>query len=96
MANRPASAVAFVLSVFLLKLTAAYAADPAACKTYAKVALHQVRDGLTNPACAARLQGAGWSTDFAVHYEWCLGVSLAAMDAEMDMRFRHLKGCAGR
>jgi hypothetical protein len=55
-----------------------------------------VRDGLTNPACAARLQGAGWSTDFAVHYEWCLGVSLAAMDAEMDMRFRYLKGCAVR
>jgi hypothetical protein len=96
MANRPASAVACVLSVFLLDLTAAHAADPGFCKPYAKAALNQVRGGLTEPACASHFQGARWSTEFAVHYEWCLGVSAGDADAERDARARYLKGCAGR
>jgi hypothetical protein len=100
MANRPASAVAFVLlifsSIFLLELTAAHAADPAFCKPYAKAALNQVRGGLIDPACASHFQGTRWSTDFAVHYEWCLGVSAGDADAERDARTRYLKGCIGR
>jgi hypothetical protein len=55
-----------------------------------------VRGGLTEPACASHFQGARWSTDFAVHYEWCLGVSAGDADAERDARTRYLKGCAGR
>jgi hypothetical protein len=51
---------------------------------------------LTNPACASGLQGARWSTDFAVHYEWCLGASLGATGTERDARTQYLKGCAGR
>ncbi|MEI9925468.1 MAG: hypothetical protein WDN50_20255 [Bradyrhizobium sp.] len=100
MANRRACAVAFVLSiflsVFLLNLTAAQAADPAFCKPYAKAALSQVRGGLIHPACASHFQGTRWSTDFAAHYEWCLGVSAGDADAERDARARYLKGCIGR
>ena len=96
MANRPASAVALVLSIFLLNLTAAHAADPAFCKSYAKAALNQVRGGLVDPACASHFQGSRWSTDFAVHYEWCLGVSAGDADVERDARARYLKGCVGR
>jgi hypothetical protein len=96
MANRLVLAVAFVLSVFLSDLTAAHAADPGFCKPYAKAALNQVRGGLTEPACASHFQGARWSTDFAVNYEWCLGVSAGDADAERDARTRYLKGCAGR
>jgi hypothetical protein len=79
-----------------LGLTAAQAADPAFCKPYAQAALNQVRGGLSNPACAPRLQGARWSSDFAVHYEWCLTASFAAAGGERDARTRFLRECAGR
>jgi hypothetical protein len=97
MTNRLGSIFALVLSVFLVcGLTAAHAADPAFCKQYAQAALNQVRSGLANPACAATLQGARWSTDFAVHYEWCVGASFAAAGAERDARTRQLRACTGR
>jgi hypothetical protein len=77
-------------------LIAARAADPAFCKPYARAALNQVHTGLADPACGGGLQGARWSTDFSVHYEWCLGASLAEAGAERDARARVLRGCAGR
>jgi hypothetical protein len=96
MANRLRSAGAFALSMFLITgLTAAHAADPGFCKPYAQAALTQVRGGLANPACAGGMQGARWSTDFAVHYEWCLGASFGAAGTERDMRTRYLRGCTG-
>jgi hypothetical protein len=91
-----------IVSTFLLLLffvsggTAAHAADPGFCRQYAKASLNQVRGGLANPACAGGLQGARWSSDFAVHYEWCLGASYGAAGAERDVRTRLLRGCAGR
>ena len=96
MLSKAALAVVSVLSVFLPGLTAAHAVDPGFCRQYAKAALNQVRGGLTDPACASGLQGARWSTDFAVHYEWCLGASVGAAGTEGDARMQHLKGCAGR
>jgi hypothetical protein len=41
-------------------------------------ALNQVRGGLANPRCAGGLQGTRWSSDFAIHYERCLGASFGA------------------
>jgi hypothetical protein len=93
MATKLRSAVAFAFLV--CGLTAAHAADPDFCKQYAKTALIQVRGGLSDPACGGGLQGTRWSTDFAVHYEWCLGVSLDAAGTERDTRTRYLRGCTG-
>jgi hypothetical protein len=76
--------------------TAGHAADPGFCREYTRAALNQVRGGLADPRCAGRLQGAKWSTDFAVHYEWCLGVSAAAAGEERDARTQYLKACNGR
>ncbi|MEA2912867.1 MAG: hypothetical protein QOJ15_4948 [Bradyrhizobium sp.] len=88
---------AFVLSVFLVSgLTAARAADPGFCKQYTQAALNQVRGGLANPRCAGGLQGARWSSDFAVHYERCLGASFGAAGTERDARTQYLRGCTGR
>jgi hypothetical protein len=97
MANRPAFVVSMLLSglMLLLTLTLAQAADPGFCKQYAKAALNQVRGGLTSPACAGRLEGVRWSTDFAVHYEWCLGASTGAAGDEREARTRFLRGCSG-
>lgn len=87
----------FLLSVsFVSGVTAANAADPGFCRQYAKASLNQVRGGFANPACAGGLQGARWSSDFAVHYEWCLGASYGAAGVERDARTRFLRGCAGR
>jgi hypothetical protein len=81
---------------FLSGWTAARAADPAFCKQYAQAALNQVRGGLANLRCAGGLQGARWSTEFAVHYEWCLGASFGAAGAERDERTQFLRSCTGR
>lgn len=87
----------FLLSMFFFSgVTAAHAADPGFCRQYAQASLNQVRGGFANPACAGGLQGARWSSDFAVHYEWCLGASYGAAGAERDARTRFLRRCAGR
>ena len=97
MANGLRLTVALLASAFLVSgLTAAQAADPGFCRQYARSALDQVRAGLSDPACGGALKGSRWSSDFAVHYEWCLGVSLGAAGDEKDFRTRHLKGCAIR
>lgn len=94
MANRMPFWVALVFSALAIAgPTAARAADPGFCKQYATAALNQVRGGLANSRCAGSLQGARWSTDFAVHYEWCLGVSFGAAGTERDARTRILRGC---
>ena len=95
MANRLRLIVGCVVSAFLISgLTAADAADPGFCRQYAQAALNQVRDGLANPRCAGGLQGARWSSEFAVHYEWCLGASFGAAGTERDSRTQYLRGCS--
>jgi len=54
------------------------------------------KPGKAYAQAAGRLQGVRWSSDFAVHYEWCLGASLGAAGAERDARTKFLRGCAGR
>jgi hypothetical protein len=94
MANRLMLTAALLASVFLIAgPKAAQAADPAFCKQYSNAALTQVRLGLGNPRCAPGLQGARWSSDFAVHYEWCLGANFGAAGAERDARTQYLRGC---
>jgi hypothetical protein len=97
MTNRAPFVVAVVLSGFLVSgLTAAHAADPGFCRQYAQAALNQVRGGFNNPTCVGGLQGARWSPEFSVHYEWCLGASFGAAGAERDARTRFLRACTGR
>jgi hypothetical protein len=90
--------LATVLSASLITLapTVVHAADPGFCRQYARAALVQVRDGLASPVCGRALQGRRWSSDFAVHYEWCLGVNNAAAEDESGARTIHLKRCAIR
>jgi hypothetical protein len=96
MANRLRFFAVFFFATFSVSgLTAAHAADPGFCKQYSQAALNQVRGGLSNPACAGGMQGARWSTDFAVHYEWCLGASFGAAGGERDARTHYLRGCTG-
>jgi hypothetical protein len=89
-------AVCFLPVFWVCGLSGARAADPGFCRQFAKAAISQVREALADPRCGAGLQGARWSTDFAVHYEWCLGASLDAAGAERGARTRFLRACASR
>ncbi len=84
--------VAAAISILLIE-TPAWASDPASCKQYARGALVQVRGGLASPRCGAALQGVRWSTEFAVHYEWCLEAEPLTIAAEHEARRKALKGC---
>lgn len=97
MANRlPVLAACFLSALLMAGLTAADAADPGFCRQYAQAALKQVRGALSNPRCGGGLQGARWSADFPVHYEWCLGADYGAAGAERDARTRYLRACTSR
>jgi hypothetical protein len=92
----PIAAFFALLSLVVARADAVRAADPAFCKPYARAALVQVREGLASPRCGAGLQGTRWSTEFSVHYEWCLEASSDAIAAERDARAKILKGCSDR
>ena len=95
MARKWRDIAGLVLAVLLVASpTIVRAADPAFCKQYARGALVQVRGGLASPRCGAGLQGTRWSTDFAVHYEWCLETPQPAVAAEQEARIKALKGCS--
>ena len=91
--RRPFAAV-LMTSLAMAQFATAHAADPGLCRQYARSALHQVQTGLSDPVCGGALQGRRWSSDFSVHYEWCLGVSPRAAGDESDFRTHHLKSCA--
>ncbi len=95
MMNRLRAAVALAVSIFAVvsATSGARAADPAFCRQYTQAALNQVRAGLSSPRCAAGLQGSRWSSDSAVHYQWCLGASFGAAGDERDARTRYLRSC---
>jgi hypothetical protein len=97
MTNRlPFAILSSALPALALLTTAANAADPGFCKQYAQAALNQVKVGLSDPICGSGLRGVRWSSDFAVHYEWCLGASLAGAGGERDARTRFLQTCNRR
>jgi uncharacterized membrane protein len=78
----------------VLPLTA-QAADPAFCRGYATAALNQVRGALSNQNCARGIQGTRWSSDFKVHFDWCLTQPASAAEAERVARTEYLRGCRG-
>jgi hypothetical protein len=78
----------------LLGMTAsAPAAPPGFCRTYANAAVNQVRGALSIPRCRAGMEGTRWSTEFRVHYDWCLGVSPEAAAGERAARTEYIQRC---
>jgi hypothetical protein len=91
--NKQLAALGIVSAFSVAGLTAAQAAPPGFCDQYAHAAENQVRGALSNPRCAREMQGARWSSDFRVHYDWCLGASFEAANAERNARTDFLRGC---
>jgi len=72
----------------------AQAADPGFCREYATAAVKQVELARAVPACN-RGTGPRWTTDFKVHYDWCLGAAPPAVEAERNARTNWLRSCRG-
>lgn len=87
-------ATALIAAPAILIPVAAQAADPGFCRNYAQAAINQVRGALNHPRCLPGMQGARWSADEQVHFNWCLGASYAAAGSERDARTAFLRGCA--
>jgi hypothetical protein len=79
--------------VAVTPLSAANAANPEFCRGYARAALNQVESALAVPECRRGLEGARWSADYRVHFDWCLGASPAAAESERGIRTGYLRGC---
>jgi hypothetical protein len=66
-------------------LTTSRAASREFCEEYARAAIIQVRGGLSNRGCIGGMEGARWSAEYRVHFDWCLGASFAAAGAERTL-----------
>jgi hypothetical protein len=71
----------------------AQAAPPGFCRDYANAALNQVRGALAIPRCRRGMEGTRWSSNFRVHYDWCLGASPEAAAGERAVRTEHIRTC---
>jgi hypothetical protein len=77
----------------LASATAAQAADPGFCNTYATAATRQVGVARSIPRCAMRAVGTRWSQRFEVHFNWCLHAPYSAAVRERDARTAMLRAC---
>jgi hypothetical protein len=73
---------------------AAQAAPPGFCRDYAAAAVRQVELARAIPACN-RGAGPRWTTDFRVHFQWCLGAGPDVVEAERAARTNWLRHCRG-
>jgi hypothetical protein len=73
---------------------AAQAAPPGFCRDYAAAAVRQVEAARSVPACN-RGTGPRWTTDYRVHFDWCVGADPGAVEAERAARTNWLRACRG-
>jgi hypothetical protein len=87
------AAVAALVTVFAAAAPA-QAAPPDFCRDYATAAVRQVELARAIPACN-RGTGPRWTTDYRVHFDWCIGAPPGAVEAERAARTNWLRSCRG-
>lgn len=88
------SRLALVLCLMACASGAARAESPGFCNQYASKALHDAQQVRSNPRCnASNLHAGVFSTDYKVHYNWCLRVDAKQAYAGTDQREAYLKRC---
>ena len=70
----------------------AQAAGPEFCRDYATAAVRQVELSRAIPACN-RGVGPRWTTDYKVHFDWCLGAAPGVVEAERQARTNWIRSC---
>jgi hypothetical protein len=76
-------------------ISRAQAAEPGFCRDYATAAVRQVELSRSIPACN-RGVGPRWTSDYRVHFDWCLGAPFPAVEAERAARTNWIRSCRGR
>ncbi len=87
-------AVFGALGASMTLLSAVQAAPPGFCHHYAAAAVRQVEVVRSTPACNRGI-GARWTSDYRVHFDWCLGAAPAAVEAERAARTNWIRSCRG-
>ena len=82
--------LAAVACPLALTATAADAASAAKCTQYAQAAVVQNQE---NVAKGCNLTGPRWQSSYQSHYDWCMAVPDAAVDAEQQARVGALAVC---
>src|SRR5271168_490915 len=73
---------------------ASYAADPAYCAQYARLAVHEVQVNMATPGCFKGFDNR-WHLDYQRHHGWCLTADVGAVNAEGDYRRMRIAQCQG-
>ena len=84
-----------VVAACAFTFSAAQAAPPDFCRDYAAAAVRQVQLARTSPACD-RGTGARWTSDYRIHFDWCLGAAPGVVEAERVARTNWIRTCRGR
>jgi hypothetical protein len=77
-----------------MTFSAAQAADPGFCREYAMAAVRQVELSRSILACN-RGVGPRWTSDYRVHFDWCVGAPYATVRAERAARTNWMRSCRG-
>jgi len=93
--NVTASGLAALLLAGALSVisSASYAADPAYCAQYARLAVHEAQV-LSTLACFKGFDNT-WHLDYGRHYGWCLTAGYDAVDGQRDYRRMRIAQCQG-
>jgi hypothetical protein len=94
MSNGLRSLLASALLAAAIPLATAQAAPPGLCRDYATAAVRQVELARSIPPCN-RGAGPRWTSDYRVHFDWCLGAAPGAAEAERAARTNWLRSCRG-
>jgi hypothetical protein len=81
-------------AAFVLTISAAQAAPEPFCRDYARAAVRQVELARSIPACN-RGTGARWTIDYRIHFDWCLGAPIRAVEEERGARTNWIRSCRG-
>jgi hypothetical protein len=83
-----------VVAAGALMISIAQAAPEPFCRDYARAAARQVEVARSVRGCD-RGNGPRWTSDYRVHFDWCLGAPIPAVEAERQARTNWLRQCRG-
>jgi len=88
------AAVTFIVAASIATFSSAKAAPLDFCRDYATAAVRQVQLTRSIPACN-RGTGPRWTSDYRVHFDWCIGADPGAVEAERNARTNWIRSCRG-
>jgi hypothetical protein len=95
MSVRSKAVLGCVVGACALTISTARAAPEPFCRDYAAAAIRQVELARSTPACNRGI-GERWTVEYRIHFDWCLGAPIPAVEAERRARTNWIRSCRGR